>query len=164
MNEAEIAKGVTQGFLETIRDILKNAWNKIIRRKTEVAFVEIQHRCIWTSASADGKPVAQIITEWYATNNSQKSVKLLNAHLLKPNTKNQPLKKIIFMVRRETNSAHDGLDMPIQPYQTGVMTATFFVELPTKKFGEDLTVQLSVTDQYGQEHRTPKIRVNFAGK
>ena len=163
ISEKEIAEGITRGTLGTFKDEIKRGWARLWGI-SYVRFVEDKHRCIWASATApDGKSAMQIMTSFYATNDSDKLIKLLGARLVEPNVKDRRCHTILFMINRGSNSAHNGLDIPILPGETEIVEATFFVDPPTKERGENLTVRLAIKDQYGDEHKTPKTILTFAG-
>jgi hypothetical protein len=103
----------------------------------------------------------QIVTEWYATNASDVPVRLLNARLVNPNPTGKHCHATTFMVARDENFAHPGVDMPIASHDTQVLQASFFLDPPTKKEGEHLMVSLAVMDQYRQEHQTPEVRIDY---
>jgi hypothetical protein len=160
LDQGEIAKGVIEGLLKSFGNGIKKPF-KILRKKPSMVFVENKDRCLWTTAKThDGKQAIQIMTSSYATNISDKPIKLLGARLLKPKVGKKFCREILFMVNRKNNSVQGGLDMPIAPGQTETVEATFFLNHPKKIEKKSLAVRLAIKDQYGKEHKTPKITLN----
>ncbi len=127
---------------------------------TVVTFVPVPRGTFWhMGSSRDGKPAMQIVMEWYVTNASNVAVRFLDARLVRPNPRGRYCSTVLFIVLQ--NTAHRGVDMAIAPHQTNTFHVEFHLDPPTQERNMALIVEAIMTDQYGREHRTPKIPIGY---
>ena len=127
--------------------------------ETRLTFVLAEHLSFWHMRRAGDVPSMQLATEWFVTNASQVSVRILAARLARPRGPG-------------TNQCIAGIsdaDDPLARAPDGVLIsrgATVTLHLhymmtppPRHRPGKAIKVEVVVVDQYQREHRAPFVSV-----
>lgn len=93
--------------------------------------------------TSDQKPSMQVVSYWYITNQTDHSIKILNAYIVNPR---------IFghVSTKDVNSQYHG-SYPVPPHHITDLHAHFLINPPIRKVGKNLKLDIVFVDQYGQK-------------
>lgn len=95
--------------------------------------------------TGDQKPSMQVVSYWYITNQTNRPLKMLNAHIVKPRIHGHVMTK-------DVNSQYHG-SYPVPPHSTTDLHADFWINPPIHRVGKDLKLDIVFVDQYGQKRK-----------
>ena len=99
--------------------------------------------------TGDQKPSMQVVSYWYITNQSNHSLMMLNAYIVKPRIYGHVMTK-------DVNSQYHG-SYPVPPQGTTDLQADFWINPPIRKVGKDLKLDIVFVDQYGQKRKIRNV-------
>lgn len=145
---------VTRG-LKILESVGSGVWKFLTRgrpvvpRKT-LRLVPNAHGCWWHLGSSGDQPAMQVVGHWYATNVTDRPVLVLAASLLRP--------RVAGHVATQDRRRGVFGGYPIPPHGTADLSAHFWVKPPVQEDGKDFDARVEFIDQYGNKHRTKKVR------
>lgn len=127
--------------------------------KTRLTFVLVERRSFWHMGRAGDAPSTQVATDWYVTNVSRGSVRILAARFERPRAAETDQRLVLVSDPDEPHA--------VAPENVLISTgATVTLHLhsmmtppPKHRPGEPIKVRAVVVDQYQHEHRTPLVSV-----
>lgn len=138
------------------KGLLRKIWHWISRRRPKVPRETL--RIIaqpwggnWSKGSYRTKPAIALHSRWYATNITDKPVRILQVHTGKPFLGG------FVMVRHPTRDIFDG-EYPILPDTTTEVIVDLYLELTELDEKSDYETTLIFVDQFGNEHKVKEFK------
>ena len=136
------------------KGFLTKLWKKLGSRETIEFVPNTTHgyEAYWRNGKSHGKPAMSIHSEWYGTNLTDGSVRILRAYLVKPKVEAD------MICTQRPYSDEFSNEFPILPGDTSRLCVDFWIQPPIRKEGETFKGKIVFIDQFNNKHR---IKVTF---
>ena len=129
-------------------------WRKLVPRKT-VKFIPDMtygYASRWSKREVRGEPAMHVVSRWYTTNVTDRTVLILRVYLVKPRTEARVI------LSRAPRSDNRFGKFPMLPGTPTEVTVDFWIQPPIRKEGESFKGKIAFIDQFNNKH---KIKATF---
>lgn len=141
------------------KNLLAILWQKLVPRKTIEFIPYTDHgrfNNYWNNGEVNGKSAMQVQGEWYATNRTDESIRILRVYLVKPRTEGWADTENSYArsVRNEDTFGNYW----ISPGECDRVKVMLWIQPPICEEGEDLTGKIVFIDQLNRKY---KVKTTF---
>ena len=147
------------GREDSTDSFLRKLWRKVVPQKTIEFIPYTDHggfNNYWNSGELNGKPAMLVEGEWYATNRTDASMRLLRAYLVKPRTEGSVCTEGSFLGIYGSEETFGNYS--ISPGECNRVRAMLRIQPPICEEGEDFIGKIVFIDQLNRRH---KVKVTF---
>ena len=150
------------GREDSTDSFLTKLWRKVVPRKIIEFIPYTDHgrfNNYWNSGEYNGKLAMQVQGEWYATNRTDESMRLLRAYLVKPRTEGSVCTEGSFLrIYRDEETFGN---YSISPGECDRVRVTLWIQPPICEEGEDFIGKIVFIDQFNKKH---KVKATFESR